>query len=179
MRTLYSQLTVVYSNTLFLKEWQTFCNFQEIIDISIKRACHEQVPQDIRMVTVTRNDDRCLVRDTLHYKNGGKKWIISIKLYSFGYFVVLPQFSRWKCIYLSLLCTTGSQVSESQRSTVICVTCRWLLQTDHRLQSLLLPGHCPSKSSRRHWKPLSWSNDVCHFGIYWNWIPILIYCIWG
>ncbi|XP_071386730.1 tyrosine-protein kinase JAK2 [Centroberyx affinis] len=41
-------------------EWQTFCDFQEIIDISIKRVCHEQVPQDSRMVTVTRKDDRCL-----------------------------------------------------------------------------------------------------------------------
>ncbi|KAF7646756.1 hypothetical protein LDENG_00182860 [Lucifuga dentata] len=41
-------------------EWQTFCDFQEIIDISIKRACHEQVPQEGRMVTVTRKDDRCL-----------------------------------------------------------------------------------------------------------------------
>lgn len=40
--------------------WQTFCDFKDIIDISIKRACHEQAPQDSRMVTVTRNDDRCL-----------------------------------------------------------------------------------------------------------------------
>nr|WTM56513.1 JAK3 protein [Lateolabrax maculatus] len=41
-------------------EWQTFCDFKEIIDISIKRVCHEQVPQDSRMVTITRKDDRCL-----------------------------------------------------------------------------------------------------------------------
>uniref|UniRef100_A0A4W5R648 Tyrosine-protein kinase n=1 Tax=Hucho hucho TaxID=62062 RepID=A0A4W5R648_9TELE len=41
-------------------EWQTFCDFPEIIDINIKRACHEQVPQDSRVVTVTRQDDRCL-----------------------------------------------------------------------------------------------------------------------
>nr|QHD18498.1 Janus kinases 3 [Trachinotus ovatus] len=41
-------------------EWQTFCDFQEIIDISIKRICHGQVPQDSRMVTITRKDDRCL-----------------------------------------------------------------------------------------------------------------------
>ncbi|XP_034035925.1 LOW QUALITY PROTEIN: tyrosine-protein kinase JAK2 [Thalassophryne amazonica] len=41
-------------------EWQTFCDFQEIIDINIKRMCHEQVPQDSRMVTITRKDDRCL-----------------------------------------------------------------------------------------------------------------------
>uniref|UniRef100_A0A4W5R2Q6 Tyrosine-protein kinase n=1 Tax=Hucho hucho TaxID=62062 RepID=A0A4W5R2Q6_9TELE len=40
--------------------WQTFCDFPEIIDINIKRACHEQVPQDSRVVTVTRQDDRCL-----------------------------------------------------------------------------------------------------------------------
>uniref|UniRef100_A0A8C9X2A5 Tyrosine-protein kinase n=1 Tax=Sander lucioperca TaxID=283035 RepID=A0A8C9X2A5_SANLU len=44
-------------------EWQTFCDFKEIIDVSIKRVCHEQVPQDSRMVTITRKDDRCLVRD--------------------------------------------------------------------------------------------------------------------
>uniref|UniRef100_A0A4W6CM24 Tyrosine-protein kinase n=1 Tax=Lates calcarifer TaxID=8187 RepID=A0A4W6CM24_LATCA len=41
-------------------EWQTFCDFHEIIDVSIKRVCHEQVPQDSRMVTITRKDDRCL-----------------------------------------------------------------------------------------------------------------------
>ncbi|XP_041863066.1 tyrosine-protein kinase JAK2 [Melanotaenia boesemani] len=41
-------------------EWQTFCDFQEIIDISIKRVVHEQVPQDSRMVTIARKDDRCL-----------------------------------------------------------------------------------------------------------------------
>ncbi|XP_078114868.1 tyrosine-protein kinase JAK2 [Sander vitreus] len=41
-------------------EWQTFCDFKEIIDVSIKRVCHEQVPQDSRIVTITRKDDRCL-----------------------------------------------------------------------------------------------------------------------
>ncbi|TDH08715.1 hypothetical protein EPR50_G00100370 [Perca flavescens] len=41
-------------------EWQTFCDFKEIIDISIKRVCHEQVPQDSRVVTITLKDDRCL-----------------------------------------------------------------------------------------------------------------------
>nr|XP_033936625.1 tyrosine-protein kinase JAK2-like isoform X1 [Pseudochaenichthys georgianus]XP_033936626.1 tyrosine-protein kinase JAK2-like isoform X1 [Pseudochaenichthys georgianus] len=41
-------------------EWQTFCDFKDIIDIKIKRVCHEQVPQDSRMVTITRKDDRCL-----------------------------------------------------------------------------------------------------------------------
>uniref|UniRef100_UPI0037E8A0C1 tyrosine-protein kinase JAK2 n=1 Tax=Semicossyphus pulcher TaxID=241346 RepID=UPI0037E8A0C1 len=40
--------------------WQTFCDFKEIIDISITRLSHEQVPQDNRMVTITRKDDRCL-----------------------------------------------------------------------------------------------------------------------
>ncbi|XP_074490739.1 tyrosine-protein kinase JAK2 isoform X2 [Sebastes fasciatus] len=40
--------------------WQTFCDFKEIIDISINRVCHEQVPQDSRMVTITRKDDICL-----------------------------------------------------------------------------------------------------------------------
>uniref|UniRef100_A0A672JTM0 Tyrosine-protein kinase n=1 Tax=Salarias fasciatus TaxID=181472 RepID=A0A672JTM0_SALFA len=41
-------------------DWQTFCDFQEIIDISVKRVCHEQVQQDSRMVSITRKDDRCL-----------------------------------------------------------------------------------------------------------------------
>ncbi|XP_059197963.1 tyrosine-protein kinase JAK2 [Centropristis striata] len=40
--------------------WQTFSDFKEIIDISIKRVCHEQVPQDSRMVTITRKDEICL-----------------------------------------------------------------------------------------------------------------------
>ncbi|XP_044218016.1 tyrosine-protein kinase JAK2 [Thunnus albacares] len=41
-------------------EWHTFCDFQEITDISIMRGCHEQVSQDSRMVTITRKDDRYL-----------------------------------------------------------------------------------------------------------------------
>ncbi|KAG7282798.1 hypothetical protein CRUP_012187, partial [Coryphaenoides rupestris] len=41
-------------------EWQTFCNFQEIIDISVKRVCQDQGLQDIRVVTVTRSDDRAM-----------------------------------------------------------------------------------------------------------------------
>uniref|UniRef100_A0AAQ4REE7 Tyrosine-protein kinase n=1 Tax=Gasterosteus aculeatus aculeatus TaxID=481459 RepID=A0AAQ4REE7_GASAC len=40
--------------------WHTFSDFKEIIDIGIKRVCHEQVPQDSRVVTITRKDDRCL-----------------------------------------------------------------------------------------------------------------------
>uniref|UniRef100_A0AAX7UQF0 Tyrosine-protein kinase n=1 Tax=Astatotilapia calliptera TaxID=8154 RepID=A0AAX7UQF0_ASTCA len=48
------------SQVLSRVEWQTFCDFQEIIDISIQRVCHEQVPQDSRMVTITRKDDSCL-----------------------------------------------------------------------------------------------------------------------
>ncbi|XP_061539719.1 tyrosine-protein kinase JAK2 isoform X1 [Phycodurus eques] len=37
-------------------EWQTFCDFQEIIAISMKRVFHDQ--EDSRMVTVFRHDDR-------------------------------------------------------------------------------------------------------------------------
>uniref|UniRef100_A0A8C8IED8 Tyrosine-protein kinase n=1 Tax=Oncorhynchus tshawytscha TaxID=74940 RepID=A0A8C8IED8_ONCTS len=51
------QLQAIFSKN---HEWQTFCDFPEIIDINIKRACHEQVPQDSRVVTITRQDDRCL-----------------------------------------------------------------------------------------------------------------------
>lgn len=45
-------------------QWQTFCDFKEITDISIRRICRDQVPHDSRMVTMTRKDDACLVRDT-------------------------------------------------------------------------------------------------------------------
>uniref|UniRef100_A0AAY4DKI5 Tyrosine-protein kinase n=1 Tax=Denticeps clupeoides TaxID=299321 RepID=A0AAY4DKI5_9TELE len=38
----------------------TFCDFPEIIDMSIKRVCHEQVPQEGRVVTLTLQDDRRL-----------------------------------------------------------------------------------------------------------------------
>ncbi|KAM8889140.1 tyrosine-protein kinase JAK2 isoform 1-T3 [Synchiropus picturatus] len=41
-------------------EWQTFCDFKEIIDITIIRVSHEQVSEDDRMVTITRNDDKYL-----------------------------------------------------------------------------------------------------------------------
>ncbi|XP_061739337.1 tyrosine-protein kinase JAK2 [Nerophis ophidion] len=40
--------------------WQAFCDFQDIVSISIKRISHEQVPHDSRMVTICRHDDRCL-----------------------------------------------------------------------------------------------------------------------
>ncbi|KAM7012052.1 tyrosine-protein kinase JAK2 [Tautogolabrus adspersus] len=40
--------------------WQTFCDFKEIIDVSVTRLSHDQVPQDKRMVIITRKDDRCL-----------------------------------------------------------------------------------------------------------------------
>uniref|UniRef100_A0AAY4DMW6 Tyrosine-protein kinase n=1 Tax=Denticeps clupeoides TaxID=299321 RepID=A0AAY4DMW6_9TELE len=39
---------------------ETFCDFPEIIDMSIKRVCHEQVPQEGRVVTLTLQDDRRL-----------------------------------------------------------------------------------------------------------------------
>ncbi|XP_068176062.1 tyrosine-protein kinase JAK2 isoform X3 [Antennarius striatus] len=41
-------------------QWQTFCDFKEIVDISVKETCHEQGLEDSRMVTITRKDDRCL-----------------------------------------------------------------------------------------------------------------------
>ncbi|XP_036376687.1 tyrosine-protein kinase JAK2 [Megalops cyprinoides] len=43
-----------------VQEWQTFCDFPEIMDISIKQACCAQVPLESRVVTMTRQDDRCL-----------------------------------------------------------------------------------------------------------------------
>uniref|UniRef100_A0A8C5D9S8 Tyrosine-protein kinase n=1 Tax=Gouania willdenowi TaxID=441366 RepID=A0A8C5D9S8_GOUWI len=42
------------------EQWRTFCDFSEIIDISIKRVSHEKVLQDNRIVTITRKDDRCM-----------------------------------------------------------------------------------------------------------------------
>ncbi|KAK0144147.1 Tyrosine-protein kinase JAK2 [Merluccius polli] len=39
-------------------EWKTFCDFQEIIDISMKRVCQDQGLQDTRVVTVTRSNDK-------------------------------------------------------------------------------------------------------------------------
>ncbi|KAJ8277414.1 hypothetical protein GJAV_G00074910 [Gymnothorax javanicus] len=41
------------------QEWQTFCDFPEIVDISLKE-CREQASLESRVVTVTRLDDRCL-----------------------------------------------------------------------------------------------------------------------
>ncbi|XP_022526562.2 tyrosine-protein kinase JAK2 isoform X2 [Astyanax mexicanus] len=42
------------------QDWQTFCDFPQITDISIKRVGQEQLPAEGRMVTLTRQDDRCL-----------------------------------------------------------------------------------------------------------------------
>ncbi|XP_061094293.1 tyrosine-protein kinase JAK2 [Conger conger] len=42
-----------------VQEWQTFCDFPQIVDISLK-DCREQESLESRVVTVTRLDDRCL-----------------------------------------------------------------------------------------------------------------------
>ncbi|XP_036435567.1 tyrosine-protein kinase JAK2 [Colossoma macropomum] len=42
------------------QEWQTFCDFPQITDINIKRLGQEQLPAEGRVVTLTRQDDRCL-----------------------------------------------------------------------------------------------------------------------
>ncbi|XP_055023941.2 tyrosine-protein kinase JAK2 [Misgurnus anguillicaudatus] len=42
------------------QDWQTFCDFPQITDISIKRLCQEQMPLEGRVVTLTRQDDHCL-----------------------------------------------------------------------------------------------------------------------
>uniref|UniRef100_A0A9J8A405 Tyrosine-protein kinase n=1 Tax=Cyprinus carpio carpio TaxID=630221 RepID=A0A9J8A405_CYPCA len=41
-------------------EWQTFCDFPQITDISIKRLSQEQMPLEGRVVTLTRQDDQCM-----------------------------------------------------------------------------------------------------------------------
>uniref|UniRef100_A0A8C1XW57 Tyrosine-protein kinase n=1 Tax=Cyprinus carpio TaxID=7962 RepID=A0A8C1XW57_CYPCA len=43
-----------------VKEWQTFCDFPQITDISIKRLSQEQMPLEGRVVTLTRQDDQCM-----------------------------------------------------------------------------------------------------------------------
>lgn len=63
---------------LFLLQWQTFCDFKDIIDVSIKRACHEQAPQDSRMVTITRNDDRCLVGERSYNQHFPNHWFLLV-----------------------------------------------------------------------------------------------------
>uniref|UniRef100_A0A3Q4G7N9 Tyrosine-protein kinase n=1 Tax=Neolamprologus brichardi TaxID=32507 RepID=A0A3Q4G7N9_NEOBR len=70
-------------------EWQTFCDFQEIIDISIQRVCHEQVPQDSRMVTITRKDDSCLFQSL-------KKALSFVSLVD-GYFRLTTDSSHFFC----------------------------------------------------------------------------------
>ncbi|KAF5880149.1 tyrosine-protein kinase JAK2-like, partial [Clarias magur] len=42
------------------QEWQTFCDFSQITEINMKRLCQEQLPGEGRVVTLTRQDDRCL-----------------------------------------------------------------------------------------------------------------------
>ncbi|XP_039984309.1 tyrosine-protein kinase JAK2 [Xiphias gladius] len=73
-------------------EWQTFCDFQEIIDISIKRVCHEQVLQESRMVTITRKDDVCL-----EAKFKGLKEALSFVSLVDGYFRLTTDSSNYFC----------------------------------------------------------------------------------
>ncbi|KAK1157003.1 tyrosine-protein kinase JAK2-like [Acipenser oxyrinchus oxyrinchus] len=42
------------------QDWQTFCDFPEIIDISIKQTSRDKVPLGSRVVTVSRQDSRLL-----------------------------------------------------------------------------------------------------------------------
>uniref|UniRef100_A0AAR2KLJ0 Tyrosine-protein kinase n=1 Tax=Pygocentrus nattereri TaxID=42514 RepID=A0AAR2KLJ0_PYGNA len=42
------------------QEWQMFCDFPQITDINIKRLGQERLPAEGRVVTLTRQDDRCL-----------------------------------------------------------------------------------------------------------------------
>ncbi|KAK3566235.1 hypothetical protein QTP86_029683 [Hemibagrus guttatus] len=42
------------------QEWQTFCDFPQITEINMKRLCREGLPAEGRVVTLTRQDDRCL-----------------------------------------------------------------------------------------------------------------------
>uniref|UniRef100_A0A8C1Y6B9 Tyrosine-protein kinase n=1 Tax=Cyprinus carpio TaxID=7962 RepID=A0A8C1Y6B9_CYPCA len=48
------------SRTFSTQEWQTFCDFPQITDISIKRLSQEQMPLEGRVVTLTRQDDQCM-----------------------------------------------------------------------------------------------------------------------
>ncbi|XP_035033038.1 tyrosine-protein kinase JAK2 [Hippoglossus stenolepis] len=73
-------------------EWQTFCDFQEIIDISIKRVCQEQLPQDSRMVTITRKDDR-----HLEVKFQGLREALSFVSLVDGYFRLTTDSSHYFC----------------------------------------------------------------------------------
>lgn len=70
-------------------------------------------------------------------------------------------------IYLFFISPTGSKLPESQRGTFICVSCWWLLQTEHRLKSLLLSKHRSSKCSGGDQKPLSRSNHVSSYNTFW------------
>ncbi|XP_040895348.1 tyrosine-protein kinase JAK2 [Toxotes jaculatrix] len=73
-------------------EWHTFCDFQEIIDISIKRVCQDQVSQDSRMVTITCKDDRCL-----EAKFQGLKEALSFVSLVDGYFRLTTDSSHYFC----------------------------------------------------------------------------------
>lgn len=73
-------------------EWQTFCDFQDIIDISVQRVCLESVPQESRMVTITRSDDRCLEAKFLSLKEA-----LSFLSLIDGYFRLTTDSSHYFC----------------------------------------------------------------------------------
>lgn len=123
-------------------QWQTFCDFKEITDISIKRICREQVPHESRMVTITRKDDACLVRDNPNLCFCRPPYLKLARLAIFDF--PIP----------------GGGVPEPQGSAVPGVAGRWLLPPDDRLHPLLLPRHGSSEYPGKHQKPLSRSNHV-------------------
>lgn len=134
-------------------QWQTFCDFKEITDVSIKRICREQVPHDSRMVTISLKDIKCLVRDT-------PTLCLWRRLHTWLDFTVYCV-SAWLWLFL-LFCfpMTGSGVPGPQGSPLLRVAGRRLLQADHGLHPLLLPWHRSSEHPGRHQKPLSRSNHV-------------------
>ncbi|XP_062251309.1 tyrosine-protein kinase JAK2 [Platichthys flesus] len=73
-------------------EWLTFCDFQEIIDISIKRVCQEQLPQDSRMVTITRKDE-----SPLEVMFQGLREALSFASLVDGYFRLTTDSSHYFC----------------------------------------------------------------------------------
>ncbi|MEQ2271680.1 hypothetical protein XENORESO_007678, partial [Xenotaenia resolanae] len=73
-------------------EWQTFCDFHEIVDISINRILNEIVPQDSRMVTITRKDDRCLKASFQ-----SRKEALSFMSLIDGYFRLITDSSHFFC----------------------------------------------------------------------------------
>ncbi|XP_056629086.1 tyrosine-protein kinase JAK2 isoform X2 [Triplophysa dalaica] len=82
----------IQTQTTEHQDWQTFCDFPQITDISIKHVCQEQMLLEGRVVTLTCQDDRCLEAE-FHTLNEAHSFVSLVD----GYFRLTTDSTHYFC----------------------------------------------------------------------------------